>query len=45
MKGGIDVTGRQGRRRRPIMNNLKGGYCELKAEAPELALEEAVDVS
>ena len=35
IKGGIEVTGRQGRRRRKLLDELKerGGYCHLKEEA------------
>ena len=35
MKGGIEVTGRQGRRRRKLLDNLKErrGYSYLKEEA------------
>jgi hypothetical protein len=34
-KGGIEVTGRQGRRRRKLLDDLKEGrgYCHLKEEA------------
>ena len=34
-KGGIDVTGRRGRRRRKLLDGLKErrGYCHLKEEA------------
>jgi hypothetical protein len=34
-KGGIEVTGRQGRRRRKLLDDLKGrrGYSHLKEEA------------
>jgi len=46
------VTGRQGRRRRKLLDNLKErrGYSHLKEEAldricGELALEEALDLS
>ena len=36
IKGGIDVTGRRGRRRRKLLNDLKDrrGYCQLKEETP-----------
>jgi hypothetical protein len=32
---GIEVTGRRGRRRRELLDDLKerGGYCNLKEEA------------
>jgi hypothetical protein len=35
IKGGIEVTGRRGRRRRKLWNGLKErrGYCHLKEEA------------
>jgi hypothetical protein len=35
MKGGIEVTGRRGRRRRKLLDDLKErrGYCHLKEEA------------
>ena len=35
MQGGIEVTGRQGRRRRKLLDDLKErtGYCPLKEEA------------
>jgi hypothetical protein len=35
IKGGIEVTGRRGRRRRKLLNDLKErrGYCHLKEEA------------
>jgi len=35
VKGGIDVTGRRGRKRRKLQDDLKGrrGYCHLKEEA------------
>ena len=35
IKGGIEVTGRQGRRRRKLLDDLKErrGYCHLKEEA------------
>jgi hypothetical protein len=46
------VTGRRGRRRRNLLDDLKErrGYCHLKEEALdrtsiELALEEALDLS
>jgi len=35
IKGGIEVTGGRGRRRRKLLDDLKerGGYCHLKEEA------------
>ena len=35
IKGEIEVTGRRGRRRRRLLDDLKdrGGYCHLKEEA------------
>jgi hypothetical protein len=52
MQGGIEVTVRQGRRRRKLLDDLKEGkgYSHLKEEAldctgGELALEEALDLS
>jgi len=35
MKGGIEVTGRRGRRRRKLLDDLKErrGYCHLEEEA------------
>ena len=53
IQGGIEVTGRQGRRRRKLLDDLKErrGYSHLKEEAldrtkwGELALEEALDLS
>jgi hypothetical protein len=35
IKGGIEVTGRRGRRRRKLLNNLtdRRGYCHLKGKA------------
>jgi hypothetical protein len=37
IQGGIEVTGRQGRRRRKLLDNLKErrGYSHLKEEAPD----------
>ena len=34
---GIEVTGRRGRRRRKLLDDLKDrrGYCNLKEEAPD----------
>jgi hypothetical protein len=49
IKGRIKVTGRRGRRRRKLLDDLKErrGYSHLKEEAlcGELALEEALDLS
>jgi hypothetical protein len=52
IKGGIEVTGRPGRRRRKLLDDLKQrrGYSHLKEEALDrtmwkLALEEALDPS
>ena len=52
IQGGIEVTGRQGRRRRRLLDDLKvkRGYPHLKrklwiALCGELALEEALDLS
>ena len=47
IQGGIEVTGRQGRRRRKLLDDLKErrGYSHLKEEDLELALEEALDLS
>jgi hypothetical protein len=51
IKGGIEVTGRRGRRRRTLLDDLKErrGYCQLKEEALDRtmwrALEEALDLS
>jgi hypothetical protein len=48
-KGGIEVTGRRGRKRRKLLDDLKEtrGYSHLKEEAlcGELDLEEALDLS
>ena len=35
IKGGIEVTGRRGRRRKKLLDDLKDrrGYCQLKEEA------------
>jgi len=35
IKGGIEVTGRRGKRRKKLLDDLKDrrGYCELKEEA------------
>ena len=52
IKGGIEVTGRRGRRRKKLLDDLmeRRGYCHLKKEAldrstGELALKEALDLS
>ena len=52
IQGGIEVTGRQGRRRRKLLDDLKErrGYSYLKEEALDrtmwrVALEEALDLS
>jgi len=53
IKGQIEVTGRRGRRRRKLLDDLKDsrGDCELKEEALKIALcggivlEEALDLS
>jgi hypothetical protein len=52
IQGGIEMTGRQGRRHRKLLDVLKvkRGYSHLKEEAPvalcgELALEETLDLS
>jgi hypothetical protein len=52
IQGRIEVTGRQGRRRRKLLDDLKErrGYSHLKEEAGialcvEHALEEALDLS
>ena len=47
IKGQIEVTRRRGRRRRKLQDELKErrGYCQLKEEALELALEESSDLS
>jgi len=52
IKGGIEVTGRRGRKRRKLLDDLKErrGYSQLKEEALdrtmwELDLEEALDQS
>jgi hypothetical protein len=44
---GIEVTGRQGRRRRKLLDDFKErrGYSHLKEKALKLALEEALDLS
>jgi len=40
IKGGIEVTGRQGRRHRKLLDDLKErrGYCHLKDEALDRAM-------
>jgi len=40
IKGEIDVTGRRGRRRRKLLDDLKGrrGYSHLKEEALDRAI-------
>jgi hypothetical protein len=40
IQGGIEVTGRQGRKRRKLLDDLKErrGYSHLKEEAPELLM-------
>jgi hypothetical protein len=52
IKGGLEVTGRQGRRHRKLLDDLeeRRGYSHLKEEAldricGELALEEVLDLS
>jgi len=47
IKGEIEVTGRRGRRRRKLLDDLKErkGYSHLIALCGELALEEALDLS
>ena len=42
IKGGIEVTGRRGRRRRKLLDDLKErrGYCHLKEEALHRLLNE-----
>jgi membrane protein implicated in regulation of membrane protease activity len=52
IQGGIEVTGRQGRRRRKLLDDLKErrGYSHLKEElwiavCGQLASEEALDLS
>jgi len=43
IKGGIEVTGRQGRGRRQLLNELKErrGYSHLKEEAPDRTMRRA----
>ena len=40
IKGGIEVTGRRGRRRRKLLNDVmeRRGYCHLKEEALDCAM-------
>jgi hypothetical protein len=40
IKGGIEVTGRRGRERRKLLDDLKErrGYCHLKEEALDLTM-------
>jgi hypothetical protein len=52
LEGRIEMTGRRGRRRKQLLDDLKGkrSYWKLKEEAldlpcGELALEEATDLS
>ena len=46
LQGGLEVTGRQGRRRRKLLDDLKERRGELWiALCGELALEEALDLS
>ena len=49
IKGGIEVTGRRGRRRRKLLDDLKErrGHSHLKEEALDrtIALKEALDLS
>jgi len=46
IQGGLEVTGRQGRRRRKLLDDLKERRGELWiALCGELALEEALDLS
>jgi len=46
IKGGIEVTGRRGRRRRKLLDDLKErrGYCHLKEEALHRLLNEWINV-
>jgi hypothetical protein len=43
IKGGIEVTGRRGRRRRKLLDDLKDrrGYCHLKEEALDRTMRRA----
>jgi hypothetical protein len=43
LKGGIEVTGRRGRRRRKLLDDLKErrGYCHLKEEALDRTMRRA----
>jgi len=47
IKWGIVVTGRRGRRRRKLLDDLeeRRGYSHLKEEAGELALEKVLNLS
>jgi hypothetical protein len=47
IQGGIEVTGRQERRRRKLLVDLKERrvYCNLIALCGEVALEEALNLS
>jgi hypothetical protein len=49
IEGKIEITGRRGRRRKQLLEELEEmkGYCKLRGEArcEELALEEGVDLS
>ena len=45
IKGGIEVTGRQGRRRRKLLDDLKESRKLWIALCGELAMEEALDLS
>jgi hypothetical protein len=40
IKGGIEVTGRRGRRRRKLLDGLKGrrGYSHMKEEAVDITM-------
>ena len=44
IKGGIEVTGRRGRIRRKLVDDLKerGGYCYLKEEALDRTVESSL---
>jgi len=44
LKGGIEVTGRRGRRRRKLLDDLKErrGYCHLKEEALDRTVESSL---
>jgi hypothetical protein len=45
IKGGIEVTGRQGTRRRKLLDDLKESRKLWIAICGELAMEEALDLS